>query len=50
MDLRMLVYLDGRERTLEDFAALTEAAGLTITSVTPGSGWGNSLISCTVIK
>jgi hypothetical protein len=47
MDLCMLVYLGGRERTLEDFAALTDAAGLTITSVTPAV-WGQSLITCTV--
>lgn len=47
MDLRMLVYLGGRERTLEDFTALADAAGLTITSVTP-TEWGNSLIDCTV--
>lgn len=47
VDLRMLVYLGGRERTLEDFTALADAAGLTITSVTP-TEWGNSLIDCTV--
>ncbi len=48
MDLCMLVYLGGRERTLEDFAALAGAAGLAITSVTPAE-WGNSLIDCTVL-
>ncbi len=47
MDLSMLVYLGGRERTREEFAALTEAAGLTITSVTPFEQ-GNSLIDCIV--
>ena len=47
MDLRMLVYLGGRERTLEDFGALADAAGLTIASVTQ-TEWGNSLIDCTV--
>ncbi len=47
MDLRMLVYLGGRERTLEGFTALTQAAGLKITSVTPAE-WG-SLIDCTVL-
>jgi O-methyltransferase domain len=47
MDMRMLVYLGGRERTLQDFEALTDAVGLTITSVTPAA-WGESLITCTV--
>lgn len=47
MDLRMLVYVGGRERTLEEFATLAETAGLTITSVTP-AGRG-SLIDCTVL-
>ncbi|MGH3976740.1 MAG: methyltransferase, partial [Pseudonocardiaceae bacterium] len=47
MDLCMLVYLGGRERTREEFAALTEAAGLTITSVTR-SEHEYSLIDCTV--
>lgn len=47
MDLRMLVYLGGRERTLEDFRKLTGAAGLTITSVGPAA-WGSSLIDCLV--
>ncbi|MGH3873794.1 MAG: methyltransferase [Pseudonocardiaceae bacterium] len=46
-DLRMLVYLGGRERTREDFAALAAAAGLTITSVTAIEG-AYSLIDCTV--
>jgi hypothetical protein len=47
LDLRMLVYFGGRERNLEDFEALTDAAGLTITSIIP-SEWGSSLINCTV--
>lgn len=47
-DLHMLVYLGGRERTLEDFTALTDAAGLAITSVTPSMP-GPSLIDCTVL-
>lgn len=46
-DLRMLVYLGGRERTVDEFTALTAAAGLRITSITP-SGWGDSLIECAV--
>lgn len=48
MDLRMLVLFGGRERTLEDFATLADAAGLTITSLTPTER-GNSLIDCTVL-
>lgn len=47
MDLRMLVYVGGRERTLADFAALAQVAGLKITSVIPCE-WG-SLIDCTVL-
>lgn len=43
MDLRMLVYLDGRERTLEEFTAITGAAGLAITAVIPAEQ-GNSII------
>ncbi len=48
MDLRMLVYLDGRERTLEEFTAITGAAGLAITAVIPAEQ-GNSLIECTIV-
>ncbi len=44
MDLRMLVYLDGRERTLEEFTAITGAAGLAITAVIPAEQ-GNSRIA-----
>jgi SAM-dependent methyltransferase len=47
MDLHMLVYFGGRERTREEFVALTEAAGLVITSITPVER-GYSLIDCTV--
>ena len=47
-DLCMLTFLGGRQRTLEDFAALVEGAGLTITSVTH-SEQGNSLIDCAVL-
>lgn len=45
IDLRMLVYLGGRERTLKEFTALTGAAGLAITAVIPAEQ-GNSLIEC----
>jgi len=48
MDLRMLVYLGGRERALEEFTALTGAAGLAITAVIPAEQ-GNSLIECTIV-
>ena len=48
MDLRMLVYLGGRERALEEFTALTGAAGLAITAVIPAKQ-GNSLIECTIV-
>jgi len=34
-DLRMLAYVNGRERTLEDLAALAETAGLRLGSRTP---------------
>lgn len=47
MDLRMLVYLGGRERTRDDFAVLTVAAGLEITAVRP-TEWGNSILECVV--
>ena len=46
-DLRMLASVGGRERTREGFAALADAAGLTITSIAPAE-WGFSLIDCTV--
>jgi 2,7-dihydroxy-5-methyl-1-naphthoate 7-O-methyltransferase len=35
MDLRLLAYFGGRERTLEDLAALGAAAGLSVTTVRP---------------
>jgi len=50
LDLSMLILFSGRERTLEDFAALTNTAGLKITSVTAAeSELENSLIDCTVL-
>ncbi|MBF8184158.1 methyltransferase [Nonomuraea sp. K274] len=48
MDLCMLVYFGGRERTEAEFAALAGQAGLELRSVTPlpPREWGNSLIEC----
>ncbi|SEL93992.1 methyltransferase [Nonomuraea pusilla] len=50
MDLCMLVYFGGRERTAADFAALAGAAGLEPRSVTPlpPHGWGNALVEYAV--
>ncbi|GGS80335.1 methyltransferase [Klebsiella pneumoniae subsp. pneumoniae] len=50
MDLCMLVYFGGRERTGDEFAALAERAGLELRTVTPlpPHDWGNSLIECVV--
>jgi orsellinic acid C2-O-methyltransferase len=36
-DMQMMVMLGGRERTVDEYAALLTAAGLTLTSVTPTS-------------
>jgi SAM-dependent methyltransferase len=46
MDLRMLVLLGGRERTIADFEELVTAAGLTIRSVTRLPLWGRAIIDC----
>lgn len=35
MDLRMLVLMGGRERTVEDYTALAERAGLRVTAMRP---------------
>ena len=50
MDLCMLVYFGGRERTEAEFADLVGRAGLELCLVTPlpPKEWGNSLIECTV--
>jgi SAM-dependent methyltransferase len=45
-DLQMLVTVGGQERTLPDFEALAQAAGLSVTGVTHGSD-GLTLIECT---
>ena len=46
MDLRMLMFIGGRERSLEDYEALARAAGMTITAVTPLPLWGRAIIDC----
>ena len=46
MDLRMLMYIGGRERTLADYAALVSRAGMTIAAVTPLPLWGRSIVDC----
>jgi hypothetical protein len=38
MDLNMLVMLDGRERTKDEFAGLLDAAGLRFERVLPSQG------------
>jgi SAM-dependent methyltransferase len=47
LDLRMLAYFGGRERTLEGFRALTAAAGLRLEQVTTADG-GKSVVNCVV--
>jgi hypothetical protein len=37
MDIRMLAYMSGRERTLTELTELAEAAGLTVSDVRPGA-------------
>lgn len=45
LDLHMLVYFGGKERTLDEYARLAGRAGMTATRV--GSGkWGASLLEC----
>ena len=46
MDLRMLMFLGGRERTLPDYEALVHTAGMTIATVTPLPIWGRAIIDC----
>lgn len=45
MDLRMLVLVGGRERTLEEFSALVEAAGMSVAS-TRELSMGQVLLEC----
>jgi hypothetical protein len=45
LDLHMLVYFGGRERTVQDYRDLAAAAGLTVTAVTRG-GWGTAIMEC----
>jgi len=46
MDLRMLMYIGGRERSLTDYEALVGAAGMTIAAVIPLPLWGRAIIDC----
>lgn len=46
MDLRMLMFIGGRERSLADYDALVRAAGMTIAAVTPLPLWGRAIIDC----
>ena len=46
MDLRMLMFIGGRERTLPDYEALVRAAGMTIVTVTPLPLRGRAIIDC----
>jgi hypothetical protein len=39
MDLAMLIFLTGRERTEADFAALLRAGGFSLTRVIPTTGY-----------
>ncbi|PZG16834.1 methyltransferase, partial [Nonomuraea aridisoli] len=50
MDLCMLAYFGGRERTEPELAELAGRAGLDLRSLTPlpPREWGNSLIECVV--
>ncbi|MCX2951550.1 methyltransferase [Lentzea sp. NEAU-D7] len=50
MDMCMLVYFGGKERTEAEFAALTRRAGLELRTVTPlpPLDWGNAVIECVV--
>ena len=45
LDLNMLVFIPGKERTLEQWEALYEAAGFKITSTTPlNDNFGTSIV------
>jgi hypothetical protein len=45
LDLHMLVYFGGKERTLAEFEELAGNAGLTIQRALPAN-WGNSILEC----
>ena len=47
MNLLMLVFLDGKERTIDEFVKLGEAAGLSLQSASPTPS-GLSLITFVV--
>lgn len=46
MDLRMLLSLGVRERSLAGYEALALAAGMTIAAETPLPLWGRAIIDC----
>lgn len=46
LDLHMLVYFGGGERTVEDYRGLADAAGLTVGSISRG-GWSTAILECT---
>lgn len=50
MDLRMLVYVGGRERTVADWSALAARAGLRIDSVSPPFGFGTSVLCLSAVE
>lgn len=45
LDLHMLAYFGGRERTMSDYRELVAAAGLSIRSSAQG-GWGTAILEC----
>lgn len=45
LDLHMLAYFGGKERTLRQYTDLAERAGLTVLEQIPGK-WGASILSC----
>jgi hypothetical protein len=47
LDLHMLVYFGGKERTLEEYGELADAAGMDVRRVGKGK-WGASILECTV--
>ena len=49
MDLRMLMFIGGRERSLADYEMLVSGAGMTIEAVTPLPLWGRAIIDCRLL-
>lgn len=46
LDMQMLVYFGGKERTLEEYSSLAAAAGMNVELVGKGK-WGASILECT---